>query len=346
MKKFSSLIIVFICLISLVLVGCSYADNATLISITEKYNYISSKYDEIFAGSRFMPSYKSDNLNYMINSEDINYNILKTDNSFEIYDARGEYGILMEGVNSTYLNSNASSVLANNEVTEKKYKKNMYISLENLQKNVKKLDTSKTSLESVYNNDQRNAQIVSEQELTKYNLNKYINNLNACLKNLYQFNKNYNLALNNNIIKPINLEELLYETNMSTSVSNEYITMLINNANLMISNYVLNYSIDLKANILDSTDLLNAMAEIMNEKSRLNSSDKLNALESYKIIRTMEDAIRKNETSFNNACKVLNKNSFANPSENESLAINNIQTYRNELFNYVSDLIEFLKNLT
>jgi len=328
------------------LVGCSYADNATLISITEKYNYISSKYDEIFAGSRFMPSYKSDNLNYMINSEDINYNILKTDNSFEIYDARGEYGILMEGVNSTYLNSNASSVLANNEVTEKKYKKNMYISLENLQKNVKKLDTSKTSLESVYNNDQRNAQIVSEQELTKYNLNKYINNLNACLKNLYQFNKNYNLALNNNIIKPINLEELLYETNMSTSVSNEYITMLINNANLMISNYVLNYSIDLKANILDSTDLLNAMAEIMNEKSRLNSSDKLNALESYKIIRTMEDAIRKNETSFNNACKVLNKNSFANPSENESLAINNIQTYRNELFNYVSDLIEFLKNLT
>ena len=55
MKKFSSLLVVFMCLISLFLAGCSKADNATLISIDNKYNYIVTKQDKIFVGSRFLP---------------------------------------------------------------------------------------------------------------------------------------------------------------------------------------------------------------------------------------------------------------------------------------------------
>ena len=346
MKKFNSLIIALICLISLFLVGCSYADNATLLSLTEKYNYIATKYDEFFVGSRFIPSYQSDNLIVMINSDNKNYNILKTNNTLGNYTLRGAYGILMEGVNSTYLNSNASSVLANNELTKKEYKKEMYLSLESLEKNIKTLDTNKTSLQSVFNNDQRDAVVVGEQELTQYNLNNYINSLNSCLLDLYNFNKNYNLALNNNIIMPINLDELLYGVNISTDVSNEYITMLINNANLMISNYVLNYSIALEGDILNSADLLNLMAEIMDEKVRLNTSDKTNALDGYKIVRTIEDGLKHSEIAFNNACASINKNSFTNPTNEESLAINSIQTYYNQLFSYATNLIEFLQKYT
>ena len=126
MKKFSSLLVVIMCLLSLFLAGCSKADNATLLTLDEKYNYIASKYDEIFVGSRFLPTYKSDNLMNAINSSNTDYNVLKADNSFENYTNRGLYGILMESINSTYLNSNASSVIKNNEVTEKKYKKYLH----------------------------------------------------------------------------------------------------------------------------------------------------------------------------------------------------------------------------
>lgn len=346
MKKFSAIVVVFICIISLFLAGCSKADNATLVSISDKYSYIAGKYDELFLGNRFIIDYNSDNLSNLINSSNENYNVLKTDDSLEDYTSRGAYGILMEGVNSTYLNSNASSVLANNEKTEKKYKKAMYLSLEDLQKNAKKLDTSKTSLESVFNNDQRDAELVAEQELTKYNLNEYIKNLNACLSNLYDFNKNYNLALNYNIIKPVSLNDLLYGLNTTTTVSNVNITMLVNNANLLISNFVLNYSINLKGDILDSRDLLNSMAKILTEKSGLTTDDKINALDGYKIIRTFEDGLIKSETAFINAYKTLNKDSFLNPNETEIKAIENIENYKKELSSYVNKLIVFLQNLT
>ena len=298
MKKFSSLLVIFVCLISLVLAGCTKADNTTLTGISEKYNYIAQINDEIFIGSRFMPTYKSDNLNNIINSSNENYSILKSDSSLENYSNRGAYGILMEGINSTFLNSNASSVIQNNEITEKKYKKAMYLALESLQKNAKKLDTNKTSLESVFNNDDRDFIIVSEQELTKYNLKKYINSLNVCLNNLYTFNKNYNLALNNNIIRPTSLNDLLYGFNTSTSVSYEYITMLVNNLNLMISNYTLNYAIALKDNILNANDLLINMATILNERNRLTTGDNANTLEDYKILRTLENGLINTEKTY------------------------------------------------
>lgn len=346
MKKFSTLLVVLMCLISLVLVGCTKADNATLTSISNKYNYIAQKQDEIFVGSRFMPTYKSDNLNNMINSENENYNVLKTDSSLDNYLNRGAYGILMEGINSTYLNSNASSVIQNNEITDKKYKKAMYLALEDLQKNVKKLDTNKTSLESVFNNDDRDALVVGEQELTKYNLKKYKNSLNTCLKNLYTFNKNYNLALNNNIIKPTSLNDLLYGLNTSTSVSYEYITMIVNNLNLMISNYTLQYSIGLKDDILDASDLLNNVATMLNVWKNLTTGDKANTLEDYKVLRTLENGLLGSENAFNNAVKVLDKNSFTDPSDKEESAIDCVENYYNELLSYSNTLIDFLENLT
>lgn len=346
MKKFSSLLVVFMCFITLFLAGCSKADNATLLSIDAKYNYIANKQDKIFVGSRFLPTYNSDNLINAINSSINDYNVLKTDSSIENFTNRGLYGILMESVNSTYLNSNASSVIQNNEITQKKYKKAMYLALERLQKNAKKLDTSKISLESVFNNDNRGFQIVCEQDLTKHNLNKYIKYLNVCLNNLYDFNKNYNLALNNNIIVPIKLDDLLYGLNATTTISNEYITMLVNNINLMISNFALNYSIELKQDIMSAKDLIEKSAEILTQRKRVNSEDKQNALDNYKILRTLENGLLNTEVAFNNACKSLNQNSFVNSSEQEILAINLIENFKNELLSYANHLIAFLKGLS
>jgi len=340
MKKFSSLLIVFVCIISVFLVGCTKADNATLLGITEKYNYIATNQNKIFDGSKFDPSYNSDNLESIINSNNKDYSVLKTDDLQETFTNRGLYGILMQGVNSTYLNSNAASVIQNNEITDKKYKKNMYLALVSLEKNTKRLDNSKTSLESVFNNDDRDAQTVSQQQLAKYNLNKYISGLNDCLKDLYTLNKNYNLALENNIINPTKLEDLLYNFNANTSVSNEYISILVNNANLLISSYALNYSINVEEDIWSAEKLIKNMALILNERVRINSTDKLNAINGYKVVRTLENSLKNSETAFLNACKKLKV------SQNEDVSANTcVENYYNELLSYTNTLLQFLGNL-
>ena len=216
----------------------------------------------------------------------------------------------------------------------------MYLALVSLEKNTKRLDNSKTSLESVFNNDDRDAQTVSQQQLAKYNLNKYISGLNDCLKDLYTLNKNYNLALENNIINPTKLEDLLYNFNANTSVSNEYISILVNNANLLISSYALNYSINVEEDIWSAEKLIKNMALILNERVRINSTDKLNAINGYKVVRTLENSLKNSETAFLNACKKLKV------SQNEDVSANTcVENYYNELLSYTNTLLQFLGNL-
>lgn len=350
MNKIKNVLIILICVITLGVFGCSYADNATLVRIADKYNYITNNYqDNLFLGKRLLPSYTSNNLITVIYSNNENYNVLKTNAYLGNYSLRGEYGILMEGVNFTYLNSNAQAIVSNNEITEKKYKKGMYLSLESLEKNVKKLNSDKISLESVFDNTEDLSQdnINKEGGLLRHNLDKYKNSLNACLVNLYDFNKNYYFALNNNIVKPTNLEDLLYGVNVSNDISQEYVVMLINNASLMVSSYALNYSINLKNDVIDSRDLLNLLAQLMDGKVVLDnkSGDFKNALDAYKMIRTIENGIIERETSFNNSVKALKKSSFKNPNTVEQNAIENISNYQKELSSYVAKLIAFIQSL-
>ena len=145
MKKFSGLILSFVCILTIILTGCTYADNATLLSIKEKYNYITTNNEEIFYGSELHLTYNSEDLLFLINSDNENYNILKTNSSISDYTTSGGYGLLMHCVNSTNLSNNALSIISNNAITDKKYKVGMYNALASLQENVKKLYNDKIS---------------------------------------------------------------------------------------------------------------------------------------------------------------------------------------------------------
>lgn len=350
MKKISTILVsLIICFVSILCCGCTYADNASLLSIKDKYNYIANKNENFFNGDRFIPVYNSDKLNNVIlNSEFEEYTVLKTDNLDTTFTNRGAYGILMQAVNSTYCSmNNAFSIISNNEITEKKYKKNMYLALESLQKNIKTLDTSKDSLESSFNNNSASGLEVSQEGLVKHNLKNYKTDLNNCLVDLLNFNKNYTNALNNNIQKPISLADLLYDGSLQKNVSNWNNNMLVNNFNMFAANFVLNYSIKLKDDILSAKVLIDNIAQLLNIQAILpsESSSSQKVIDEYKIIRTLEHSILQKENVINSGIKVLNINSFDNPSVTEANAINSIEDIYSELVSYSSRLIKYLNNL-
>ncbi|MBE5745786.1 MAG: hypothetical protein E7359_00655 [Clostridiales bacterium] len=348
MKKISGILFAIVCMFSIVFSGCTYADNATLLSIYEKYSYISNKNEEFFNGQRFIPEYSSDNLLAAIYSENEDYIVLKTDNLDSVFTDRGLYGILMQSVNSTYCStSNALHVVTNNDLTEKQYKKSMYTSLDNFQKNIKTLKKTKDSLESAFNNNSGDSSEIAEERLSLYNLEKYKDALNTSLLYLLSFNDNFTKAINNNIDQPQNLTDLLNNSSLSISVSNGNNNMLINNFNIMASKFVLNYSINVKNDIYSAEDLINTMAKLLNLQVLLPSAQLTSqeVIDEYRIIRCLEDGVLNKEVTFNNCIKVLNTNSFEKPSALETSAINSVEDIYNQLLSYGNRLIVYLQNL-
>lgn len=346
MKKFSGIILSFFCVLVMCFsfAGCSDAEKSKLLEISNRYEKISTDNEKIFNGGMFNPTYESNNLILVINSSNEKYNILKTDNNLSDYSSRGAYGILFQAINSTKLKSNALTVTANNKKISKEYKVSMYESLEDLEKNIKNLIKTKSDLESAFETDNRDAEVVANQDLTLYSLNNYVDNLNKCLKDLLKFNKNYYNAIVNNFTKPISVDDLLYNKSIN-SISKEDINQLINNANLLMSEFVLYYNVDVCLNVNQDVEIITLLTKLLNIQFSL--EDKLitdeTSLNDYKIIRTMEESLNKSEISFNNSINGLTKE---NAKEDSNLSrIEFIDTYKNNLINYANRLIELLNKV-
>lgn len=344
MKKISQIILSILCLltISFSFAGCTNSTNARLIDISNKYDKLGKNYTTIFQGNSFNPTYQSFDLASLINStSDINYSVLTSNSSQTNFDNRGAFAILMQSVNSTYLNNNALQILSNNKITNQKYKKAMYESLEKLEKSVKSLNVSKKQLEDVFENDSRDAEVISKQELTLYHLKNYKNKLTVCLKDLLKLNRNYNLAIVYNISKTIKLEELLYEK-ASITIEKGHNNQLINTANILISNYILEYDIDVLNDVNDN-ELLTILTKLLNLQAGLKSEgvNDENAFNKYKVLRTFEYDLTQLETSFTNNIKNLNSNNL-----NDNLdKVEFVNSYRLNLINYGNKLIDYLKSI-
>lgn len=346
MKKFSGIILSFLCLLVMCFsfAGCSNAEKASLIDISNKYEKISTDNEKIFNGGMFNPTYENNDLTLIINSSNEKYNVLKTDNNLTDYSSRGAYGILMQAINSTKLKSNALTVTANNKKISKKYRVSMYEGLEDLEKDIKNLNKTKNDLESIFETDNRDAEVVANQDLTLYSLNNYVNNLNKCLKDLLKFNKNYYNAIINNFTKPMSINDLLYNKSIS-SISKEDINQLINNANLLMSEFILYYNVDVCSNVNQDAEIITMLTKLLNIQFSL--EDKLitneTSLNDYKIIRTMEESLNKGEISFNNAINGLTKENIKE--DNNAGRIEFIETYKQNLISYANKLIKFLNEI-
>lgn len=348
MKKFSGIVLSFVLLLVLFVGGCTYADKATLVSIKDKYNYISSNnQDNLFVGDDFNPVYNSGNLHLAITDNDIiKFNCLKSSGDRNNIAYCNVYGLLFRAINSTFSTTDALSI-SYDKITEKQYKKNMYTALENFQRDIEKLKTHKKSLESVFNNSSKSYLDVAEEETANYNLNNYLNSLNVCLNELLDFNRNYHLALVNNISKPISIEDLFEKTASEIELNYSAYHQLINNCNILISNYILTYSVNLIGNINENSQLIDCLKELLilqnSPKMVVGEADKI---ENYKMVRVLEDSVNKNEQVFVSCCKNLTKETVTSEDEKYSYNQNLIKSYANKLITYSNKLISYLKSLS
>lgn len=346
MKKFSVTILSLLILMIVFVGGCTKADNATLVSIQEKFSYISSNNEEIFVGDLFNPSYNDSKLQATINDPEFEkYYNLKSVSDMHDFVNNSSYGLLYRAVSSTSLYNRALNI-TNNEITDKEYKKNMYVALENLQEHVKNLNSSKKVLESVFANSSKAYVDVASEQTALYDLEKYTNDLNVCLNDLFAFNKNYNLAMVNNISKPIDLNELLYEK-VNVEVSHSDNNHLINTCNLLMVNYVMKYSINLKCDVNENSNFIESLRTLLLTQASLKSDSisDISKVENYKLLRMMEDSLVKEEVLFEESCSKLSKTALEKEEQKDSFDKNVIQNYKNKLIDYSSKLIKYLKSL-
>ena len=328
MKKFSSLVLIFVCLISVCLFGCG---GLNLTQIEDKYKNLVNNNEEIFVNNSFAPVYYR-NLLAAVNSVD-HFKVLA-----------GEYQILASGISSTIKYNNAFKVQENNGKVNYNYKEEMNSSLNDLENSLTKLKQGKISLQNLFDNDSRDAIVVANQEITILNLNKHKEDLSNALKDFYNFNKAYSKALNENIIKPISLETLLYNLPTGYAVSLSEYNLLANNLNLLLSNYVLTYSIGVKNDISSSSEIINNISALLQAREQL-SSGAVSKVYEYKNLRAMEDSLLKGEKAFVAACENLGDTAFTNPTVLESISLETVNNYCKELINYSNKLIEFLQNV-
>ena len=358
MKKFSGLCLSFMFLIIFLLSGCTNADNAKLVNILDKYNSIGSNNSEVFCTSTisssgrevtawlFNPTYNSEKLRYLIeSSSDERYctlNSSATISSDSNFLGFGSYGILMQAVNVTFVTcKNIFSIIENDEIVEKQYKKNMYIALENLQENVKKLYNNKKSLEKSFNDSSKDN--LASDDIVLYNLGKYKESLNKCLNNLLDFNRNLLSADDNNLTEKVDIDALWNNYLYSVTYSNN--KQLVCNAMNLISQYVLSYSINIANDISENKTLLSNLAKLLKCQYNLTSETlgKSEILEEYKILLSQLDALKKSETSFNCAINELSSSDVANLDEKGEINLQATQTYATKLVNYSNRLIAYLE---
>lgn len=346
MKKFSGIVLSFLCLLVMCFsfAGCSNAEKAKLLDISNKYEKISTDNEKIFNGGMFNPTYENNDLTLIINSSNEKYNILKTDNNLTDYSARGAYGILMQAINSTKLKSNALTVTANNKKVSKSYKVSMYESLEDLEKDVENLNKSKQKLESAFKNNSGDAEVIANENITLYNLDNYVGDLNDCLKDLLKFNKNYYNAIVKNFTKQMSINDLLYKKSIS-SISKEDINQLINNANLLLSEFVLYYNVDVCSNVNQDAEIITILTQLLNYQFTLKDETTTDEtiLNNYKVIRTLEESLNKSENSFNNAINGLTKENVKEDSNISKVEF--IDSYKYNLINYGNKLVEMLSKI-
>ncbi|MGN1208217.1 MAG: hypothetical protein ACI4TI_01990 [Christensenellales bacterium] len=345
MKKFSGLVLSFLMLLVVCFSGCTYADKATLLTIQEKYNYISSKNQNIFVGDEFNPMYDSEKMLLAINDSELKeFSLLKSDTDRQNFENCNVYGLLFRAINSSYLTNDVLTI-TNDATTRKEYKKNMYVSLENLQNHLQTLDSTKRSLESVFNNNAKSYMIVAKENTAIYNLNNYMNSLHACLDDLLDFNKAFNDAVINDIAKTPNLDSILYETiaKVDYSANNQ----LINSCNLLISNYILSYSANLLLDAGENEKLVSNLRELLSEQVLLKSGEVTSdiGVENYKIARVLEDSLKKEEKTFDLICSGLTKEKLNSEKPEDEFNNNFVKTYANKLLDYSNKLIEYLKSL-
>ena len=345
MRKLSSIILSFV-LVCALLCGCTYADNAKLMNIEQKYQSITMKYDSLYEGNYLLPTYESAKMIEVVELEPLTeeerlFTLLKTSTTVNDFTNNSNYGLLTYAVNSVYTNNNTTlSSKANDEKVSQKTKTKMYKELESLEKSCKKLDNQKTILENMFEDDSRtDGSEIAKEYLVQENLKKYLDNLNVVLADLLAFNNSSNEALN--IISP---RSALDEQNTNYASDIRY---LLVNATLLISNYIVEFDIECKNHFTSvnySTDLLNLLREvlILSNQSDYGNSD----YNQYKLIRYQEDGVVNYEKLFLNATRNLTENDFENQnlSESKKADINLIAGYKAELVNYLNNLITFVEN--
>lgn len=342
MKKFSSILACFVLFAVFLFAGCSKADNASLMDIRQKYNDISSSFDTLFVGDAFNPVYCDQMLNATKSTETGKFGYLQSDNDEYSFNNRNVYGVLFRATNSTFMTcENSFKINAYNKLANKQNKKYMYESLENLQNKLNKLVLSKKNLEDCFAYGEKSYLIVANEYTTKEFLNVYLNDLNDCLNCILDFNENFNQVLKNDIYKDLglnaqlNLHELLYGTTVS-KIDKLCNQELINSCNMLISDYLLNYSFAKKGDINENLVLTDNLKQLIGLEITFKQDDvtESSKIENYKILRTLEDTLLKQKSLFLSACL-----------SDEETDKNFVDSYTKNLQNFSSKLIEYLKSL-
>jgi len=351
MRKLSSIILSLV-LVCVLLCGCTYADNAKLMNIEQKYKNITLKYETLYEGNYLLPTYDGDKLTGVIYSstpsteEERLFTLLKASTTVNDFTNNSNYGLLTYAVNSVYTNNNSTlSSTANDEKVSQKTKTKMYKELESLEKSSKKLDNQKTVLENMFKDDSRlNGSDIAKDYLVQQNLKKYLVCLDVVLADLLSFNNTSSVALNK-----ISPRSPLDQPNESQIVYGNDISYLLVNATLLVSNYIVEYDIQCKDHFTSdnySTDLLDLLREVLILSSKT-YSDGSSAYLDYKLVRYQEDGVISYEKLFLNATQNLTKADFENQnlSESKKSDIKLIANYKAELMNYLNNLIAFVKSV-
>ena len=351
MRKLSSIILSLV-LVCALLCGCTYADNAKLMNIEQKYQSITLKYDSLYEGKYLLPSYESDKMIDVVYStpsteEERLFTLLKASTTVNDFTNNSNYGLLTYAVNSVYTNNYITlSSKANDEKVAQKTKTKMYKELESLEKSSKKLDNQKTILENMFEDDSRTSgKDIAKDYLVQENLKKYLDYLNVVLDDLLDFNNSSSVALNK-----ISPQSALDEPNSSQTTYGNDISYLLVNATLLISNYIVEFDIECKNQFTDknySTDLLDLLREVLTLSSQTHTDNSNPSVyNNYKLIRYQENGVVNYEKLFLNATRNLTETDFENQnlSESKKADINLIANYKTELVNYLNNLISFVKN--
>lgn len=357
MNKFSKIAIsflsVFLCFI---FVSACSSNKTTLAKIQEKYNTISSTNEEFFFGSRFYVTYNSDKLSNLIYSTNPDYDLyrtLKDSQNMGETDilSRGSYATLINAVCSTYQSYDIDAIFGtvrNNKETDKEYKVNMYDALEELEKDLSTLSKEKFSLESCFNNVSTTESILADDYITKNNLAKYKDALTNCVKDLWNFNNNLQMALTYNISptsigKDLSIQDILYNV-AGLEITFDMNNKMINNSTLTITNFIIKYYIDVRQNIDYDKTLSQNLAKLLNLQRKISKESKNTdeARQNFKLIKMFENEIENLEKTFNSQIQNL---TAENLKDADSKTISLIEDYETKLISYSNKLVSYLETL-
>lgn len=333
MKRVNKIIVSMLLLIlSLTIIGgCS--KDISLAKIQEKYLTICENYTDFFENNQFCVTYNNQKLLNVINSssdEMIEYSVLKDG---ENVSQKGSYSIVVNAICLPLKNYNLDSVfglIENNELVSQKFKKELSNDLNKLQKQLKVLKETKSSLESSFD-IQKDENQNAKDFIAIQNLQSYKKELAKTFEILLQYNFNLQEAINKDLILLPEIKEI---SNSDFEVSNEFNNKLINNASLLISQFILKYYIDIKNDI--KFDENNELIENLTKFLLINNTNSKNddaSKQKYKNIRLYENDVKNMNRLF---IREINK-------KEKEIDVKIIQNYEKLLVSYSNSLIEYLE---